>query len=83
MTNIINLKNTKQDVDSTSKELSDKFVDDLYNLNLTPEVITYLYNENGSTSKLEDYAFILRDLVNNLKSQGFTNQQILEDIKCL
>ena len=77
------IKGFKKFADSTSKQLSDKFVDDLYNLNLTPEVITYLYNENGSTSKLEDYAFILRDLVNNLKSQGFTNLQILEDIKCL
>ena len=64
-------------------ELPDEFVDDLYNLNLTPDVIKYLYAENGSTTKLEDYAFILRNLIYNLQSQGFTNRQILEDIKCL
>ena len=73
----------KDAVRQTPVSATDQFLRNLNELNLTPEVITYLYNENGSTSKLEDYAFILRDLVNNLKSQGFTNQQILEDIKCL
>lgn len=66
-----------------SKELSDKFVDDLYNLNLTPEVITYLYNENGSSHKLLDYGFMLNEMVNSLKSQNRSFVQILDDIKCL
>ena len=62
---------------------SDDFMNDLDQLELTPEVIKYLYAENGSRSKIQDYAFILRDLVANLKSQGFTTNEILEDIKCL
>lgn len=62
---------------------SEDFLTNLNELNLTPEVIKYLYDVNGSTTKLEDYAFILRNLIYNLQSQGFTNQQILEDIKCL
>lgn len=73
----------KDAVRQTPVEASEEFLRNLDNLNLTPEVIKYLYNENGSRSKIQDYAFILKDLVNNLKSQGFTNQQILEDIKCL
>lgn len=59
------------------------FMNDLDQLELTPEVIKYLYAENGSRGKIQDYAFILRDLVANLKSQGFTTNEILEDIKCL
>lgn len=83
-------RGSKQDIEgfkkfanTTSKELSDKFVDDLYNLNLTPEVITYLYNENGSTHKLSDYGFMLNEMVNSLKSQNRSFVQILDDIKCL
>lgn len=68
---------------SVSQEFSDKFVDDLYNLNLTPEVITYLYNENGSSHKLLDYGFMLNELVNSLRSQNRSFVQILDDIKCL
>lgn len=73
----------KDAVIQPTPKTTEDFLTNLNELNLTPEVIKYLYNENGSTSKMEDYAFILKDLVNNLKSQGFTNQQILEDIKCL
>jgi hypothetical protein len=62
---------------------SDDFMNDLDQLELTTEVIKYLYAESGSRSKIQDYAFILRDLVANLKSQGFTTNEILEDIKCL
>ena len=77
------IKGFKKFANNTSKELSDKFVDDLYNLNLTPEVITYLYNENGSTHKLLDYGFMLKEMVNSLKSQNRSFVQILDDIKCL
>jgi hypothetical protein len=62
---------------------TDDFMNDLDQLELTTEVIKYLYAESGSRSKIQDYAFILRDLVANLKSQGFTTNEILEDIKCL
>lgn len=66
-----------------SKEFSSEFVDDLYNLNLTPDVIKYLYSENGSRHNLNDYGFLLNRLVNTLRSQGRTNKEVLDDIKCL
>lgn len=64
-------------------ELPDEFVDDLYNLNLTPDVIKYLYNVSGTNFSMTDYGFIMSRLVSNLKSQGKTFSEILTDIKCL
>jgi len=73
----------KNFLNNTSKEFSSEFVDDLYNLNLTPDVIKYLYSENGSRHNLNDYGFLLNRLVNTLRSQGRTNKEVLDDIKCL
>lgn len=67
----------------TTNELSDEFVDDLYNLNLTPDVIKYLYNVSSTNFSMTDYGFMLNRLVTNLKSQGKTFSEVLTDIKCL
>jgi hypothetical protein len=58
---------------------------DINSLNLTPEVVNYLYRSSRSKSKnvsLESYTKEVKKLIDNLRT-SYTNEEILEKIKCL
>lgn len=58
---------------------------DLQNLNLTPEVVNYLYQDSRLKHMgldLDTYNVELTKLISNLRS-SFTNDEILEKIKCI
>lgn len=60
----------------------EQFNTDLKNLNLTPEVVSYLYSESSKKLPIDDYNKELRNLILILQG-SFTNNEILEKIKCL
>jgi len=62
-----------------------EFETDLQNLNLTPDVVSYLYTDSRykSTGKnIEAYTRELQKLINNLQT-SFSKDEIMEKIKCL
>jgi hypothetical protein len=69
--------NNKQDVSGLNSDIN--------SLNLTPEVVNYLYRSSRSKSKnvsLESYTKEVKKLIDNLRT-SYTNEEILEKIKCL
>lgn len=79
---------TDDTINTVSENLSDsdirqeQFNTDLKNLNLTPEVVSYLYSESSKKLPIDDYNKELRNLILILQG-SFTNNEILEKIKCL
>lgn len=57
--------------------------EDMANLELTPEVIEYLYSDSSKRMRLDKFAQAAKDLVANLRGMNYTNDEILEKIKCL
>lgn len=56
---------------------------DLNNLNLTPEVVNYLYEQSSFRLSKEDFAVQSKQIISILQGSNLTNQEILEKIKCL
>jgi hypothetical protein len=57
--------------------------EDLENLRMTTEVIKYLYGQSSKKMTISSYAQQAQRLVANLKSNGFTNEEILTKLNCL
>jgi len=79
----------KRNIISPNAPVSNKEVDklnaDLNSLNLTSDVINYLYTNSRSKSmgvSLNTYSKEVQKLIGNLQVD-FTNQEIVEKIKCL
>jgi len=79
----------KRNIISPNAPVSNKEVDklnaDLNSLNLTSDVINYLYTTSRSKSmgvSLNTYSKEVQKLIGNLQVD-FTNQEIVEKIKCL
>ena len=75
----------KNFVDNRPAASANKFELDIKNLNLTPEVVNYLYQDSRAKSQgrdIESYKREISKLINNLQSD-FTNSEILETIKCI
>jgi hypothetical protein len=75
----------KNFVDSRPVAPANKFELDIKNLNLTPEVVNYLYQDSRAKSQgrdIESYKREISKLINNLQSD-FTNSEILETLKCI
>jgi len=69
----------------TNKTIPNTLEIDLQSLNLTPEVVNYLYQDSRLKSMgldLNTYNVELSKLISNLRT-SFTNEEILEKIKCL
>lgn len=82
-------KQLKKELDNRAEKPSTTKVNtlelDLNDLNLTPDVVNYLYQTSRLKSKgidLNTYNKEVSKLINNLRSD-FTNKEILEKIKCL
>jgi hypothetical protein len=74
----------KQTADNSNTTISD-FDTDIKNLNLTPDVVSYLYDNSRSKSigrNIESFTKQVHKLVNNLQT-SFSNENIIEKIKCL
>jgi hypothetical protein len=56
---------------------------DMNNLNLTPEVVNYLYGESSNRLSKENFAIQSKELISILQGANLTNQEILEKLKCL
>lgn len=56
---------------------------DLNNLNLTPDVVNYLYKESSNRLSKEDFGIQAKEIISILQGSTLTNQEILEKIKCL
>lgn len=56
---------------------------DMNNLNLTPEVVNYLYGESSHRVSKESYAIQAKEISSILQGSNLTNQEILEKLKCL
>lgn len=84
ITNFFTSDKFNQENNSLSNFISQKeqFNTDLKNLNLTPEVVSYLYSESSKKLPIDDYNKELRNLILILQG-SFTNNEILEKIKCL
>jgi hypothetical protein len=68
-----------------TRQVIDDLNSDINSLNLTPEVVNYLYRSSRSKSKnasLESYTKEVKKLIDNLRT-SYTNEEILEKIKCL
>jgi hypothetical protein len=75
----------KNFVDNRPAASANKFELDIKNLNLTPEVVNYLYQDSRAKYQgrdIESYKREISKLINNLQSD-FTNSEILETIKCI
>lgn len=69
----------------TINNIPNKFELDVKNLNLTPEVVNYLYQDSRAKSQgrdIENYKREISKIINNLQSD-FTNSEILETLKCI
>ena len=65
--------------------INNKLELDIKNLNLTPEVVNYLYQDSKAKStgkSVESYKKEISKIINNLQSD-FTSSEILETIKCI
>jgi len=56
---------------------------DMNNLNLTPEVVNYLYGESSHRLSKESYGIQAKEISSILQGSNLTNQEILEKLKCL
>ena len=56
---------------------------DMNNLNLTPDVVNYLYGESSNRLSKESFAIQSKELISILQGSNLTNQEILEKLKCL
>ena len=57
--------------------------EEMANLELTPAVIEYLYSDSSQRMRFEQFVKAARDLVANMRGLNFTNDDILDKIKCL
>ncbi len=57
--------------------------EDMDNLELTPEVIEYLYSDSSQRMSMIKFAQSAKDLISNLRGLNYTNDDILDKIKCL
>lgn len=57
--------------------------EDMANLDLTPEVIEYLYSDSSQRMSMLKFAQSATDLISNLRGLNYTNDDILDKIKCL
>jgi hypothetical protein len=56
---------------------------DVNNLNLTPEVVNYLYKQSSLRLSQENFGIQAKEIISILQGSNLTNQEILEKIKCL
>ena len=57
--------------------------EDMANLELTPAVIEYLYSDSSQRMRFDQFVKAARDLVANMRGLNYTNDDILDKIKCL
>lgn len=77
----------KQDAERAGIEYTDEYLfsendSDLYNLNFSEEMIKSLYDTSSKRLTRDNFAKEAYRLVNNLRP-FYTNQEILEKLKCL
>jgi hypothetical protein len=70
------------DNEESSNPLYDMY-EDMANLELTPAVIEYLYSDGSKRMRIDKFAQAAKDLTANLRGMNYTNDEILEKIKCL
>lgn len=56
---------------------------DMNNLNLTPDVVNYLYGESSHRLSKETFGIQAKEISSILQGSNLTNQEILEKLKCL
>lgn len=56
---------------------------DVNSLNLTPEVVNYLYGQSSLRLSKEQFGIQAKEIISILQGSNLTNQEILEKIKCL
>jgi len=79
------IKGFKEFVNNKPVVSTNKLELDIKNLNLTPEVVNYLYQDSKAKSQgrdIDSYKKEISKIINNLQSD-FTNVEILETIKCI
>lgn len=57
--------------------------EEMANLELTPAVIEYLYSDSSKRLRFDQFVKSARDLVANMRGLNYTNDDILDKIKCL
>jgi hypothetical protein len=70
------------DEPSSDNALYDMY-EDIANLELTPAVIEYLYSDSSKRLRIANFAQEAKNLVANMRGMNYTNDEILEKIKCL
>jgi hypothetical protein len=81
----LNYEQTGGALEDSSNNVVNKLELDVKNLNLTPEVVNYLYQDSKAKSQgrdIDSYKKEISKIINNLQSD-FTNVEILETIKCI
>lgn len=78
-----NHESTGNALEDLKNDLNNKFELDLNNLNLTPEVVNYLYKESSNRMSKENFGIQAKELISILQGSNLTNQEILEKLKCL
>jgi len=56
---------------------------DLSNLNLTEDVVNYLYTQSSRRFTKDKFAVEIKDIISILQGSSLTNEEILEKIKCI
>lgn len=82
--NFVN-NNLESQTQTANENVLSEFDMNLNNLNLTPDVVSYLYASSRFKSlgkSLNDYSVEAAKLINNLQA-SFSKEQILEKLKCL
>lgn len=69
--------------DPGSENILYDMYEDMANLELTPAVIEYLYSDSSKRMRIDNFAQAAKDLVANLRGMNYTNDEILDKIKCL
>jgi len=57
--------------------------EEMANLELTPAVIEYLYSDSSQRMRFDQFVKAARDIVANMRGLNYTNDDILDKIKCL
>lgn len=68
---------------STDTPVEQNIFEELSNLNFTNEVIEYLYNDSSKRLSIEKFAETVKMFAANLRGMGYTNEEVLEHLKCL
>ena len=70
-------------ITNVKSEIEGNILEELNNLDFTMDSISYLYSLSGKNMSLQDYGKEVKRLSSNLVGLGYSNEDVLDKLKCL